>query len=99
MGQLKWTDKSITHLRQIHEFISRDSKTYADRYVRFLIQSTVKLSAFPECGRRVPELPEYDLREVVHNHYRIVYRITSNSDIEILAVIHGGRSFLDALDE
>ena len=99
MGQVKWTDKSITHLRQIHEFISRDSKTYADRYIRSLIQSAAKLSAFPECGRLVPELPGYNLHEIIYHHYRIVYRITDSGDIEIIAVVHGARSFLDALDD
>jgi toxin ParE1/3/4 len=50
----------------------------------------------PRCGRIVPELKDYGLREVIYANYRIVYRIKNNNDIEILAVIHGARELWTA---
>lgn len=94
MGKIKWTEKASTHLQAIHDYIARDSKTYATRFIKSLIKSTSKLESMPRCGRIVPEFEVYGLREVIYQNYRIVYRITEyNADIEILAVIHCARDF------
>jgi len=39
----------------------------------------------------VPELEGYGFREVIYRNYRIVYRLTHNGIVEILAVVHGAR--------
>ena len=100
MGQIKWTEKAIKNVQAIFDYISRDSKIYAARYVKALIHSTRKLEQVPRCGRVVPELQDPELREVIYNNYRIVYRIVGeNDDVEILAVIHGARDMKRALRE
>ncbi len=92
MGKIRWTEKASSHLRAIHDYISRDSTTYATRFITTLINRTSKLKTFPYCGRIVPELEGNDLREVIFQNYRIVYRVISETnDIEILAVIHAAR--------
>src|SRR4030042_4617634 len=91
MGKIKWTEKSIVHLQAIHEYIARDSKTYATRFIQTLIKATEKLEMMPLCGRIVPELERDGFREVMYRKYRIVYRLTDNDTIEILAVVPGGR--------
>ena len=89
MGQIKWTEKASSNLQAIHDYIARDSKTYAIRFIKSLIKATTKLETMPRCGRIVPELESYCFREVIYQNYRIVYRITGESeDIEILAVVH-----------
>ncbi|MBN2152775.1 MAG: type II toxin-antitoxin system RelE/ParE family toxin [Candidatus Lokiarchaeota archaeon] len=48
----------------------------------------------PLSGRQVPELNSPDLREVIHQNYRIVYHVQKGTDaVEILAVIHEARDF------
>jgi len=88
MGKVKCTEKSSNHLQAIHEYIARDSKVYATRFVRSLIKATQKIEIMPLSGRIVPELESYDLREVIYRNYRIVYRLTDEG-VEILAVVHG----------
>jgi len=39
----------------------------------------------------VPELKSYGFREVIYRNYRIVYRLTDDDIVEILAVVHGAR--------
>jgi len=94
MGKVKWSEKASSHLQAIHDFISKDSRTYAVRFVKSLISSTSKLEVAPRCERIVPEFEVYGFREVIYQNYRIVYRIKNeNERIEILAVIHCSRDF------
>ncbi|MFH1825082.1 MAG: type II toxin-antitoxin system RelE/ParE family toxin [Candidatus Firestonebacteria bacterium] len=93
MGKIKWTEKASTHLQTIHEYIAKDSETYATRFIISLIKATEKLEMMPQCGRIVSELETYGFREVIYQNYRIVYRIIKDDNIEILAVIHGAREF------
>jgi len=99
MGKIRWTEKASSHLHAIHEYIARDSKTYATRFIRSLITATTKLETMPRIGRIVPELENYGFREVIYQNYRIVYRIIGNEDVEILAVLHGARNFKKAFYE
>lgn len=93
MGKLSWTRKSAWDLESIHDYIaaSSGSSFYAKRFVRSLIKATQKLESFPQCGRIVPELEVFGFREVIHKGYRIVYRLTQDDDVEVLAVVHGAR--------
>lgn len=96
MGQIRWTEKASSHLQAIYEYIAQDSKVYAARFIKSLIKATSKLESLPRCGRVVPELQDYGFREVIYVNYRIVYMITKNDDIEILAVLHGARELMPA---
>ena len=96
MGKVSWSHKAAIHLETIHDYIASDSPFYAKRFVRGLIRSTRKLEELPRCGRQVPELPGQGIREVIHKGYRIIYRIRSSDDIEVLAVLHGSRDFLSS---
>ena len=99
MGKIRWTLKASNHLQAIHEYISKDSRTYAIRFIKSLVKTTDKLMTLPQCGRIVPELENYGFRELFFQNYRIVYRINStNDDIEILAVVHAAREFKDAIE-
>lgn len=92
MGKVKWTEKASSNLQAIHDYIAKDSKTYAARFIKSLIRATTKLEQMPRCGRMVPELEGYGFREVVYQNYRIVYRLVEGGeDVEILAVVHSAR--------
>ena len=53
----------------------------------------------PRRGRRLPELPESGLRELIVDNYRIVYRRTPKA-VEVLTVFEGHRLLrLDELTE
>lgn len=79
MGKVKWTEKASGHLLAIHDYIARDSKTYANRFITALIKTTSKLETVPLCGRIVPELEAYGFREVIYQNYRVIYRLTENN--------------------
>lgn len=100
MGEIKWTEKASSNLQSIFDYISRDSRLYAARYLKTLIIATKRLETMPLSGRIVPEFENPELREVVYGNYRIVYRVIgSNENIEIIAVVHGARDMRATIRE
>ena len=57
-----------------------------------------QIGAFPQSGREVPEYQEQDIREVLEAPYRIVYRIKSEDQVDVLAVFHGAQRLPDDID-
>lgn len=55
MVEITWTEFAVADLRQIHEYISKDSKVYADRLIDKIMRRVEKLENFPRSGRIVPE--------------------------------------------
>lgn len=64
---------------------------YAIRFIKSLVKATTKLEVFPMAGRSVPEFEgtSVDLREVIYQGYRIIYRLTPDQNVEIVTVAHG----------
>jgi len=89
MGQVRWTQKSVKSLYSIYEYIAKDSKVYASRFIASLIKATDVLHAQPLIGRIVPEFENSAIREIIYRNYRIVYRVVNDTDSEILVVFHG----------
>ena len=85
-----WTDPAIQDLKSIREFIAKDSEYYASEFIERVITAVDKLQNFPQLGRIVPELQTDNIRELIYQAYRVIYR-TANNHIEVLAAIHGGR--------
>ena len=52
MVKVVWTDLAIEDLKSIHEYISKDSKFYADRFVTKLISRVDQLGNQPQSGWR-----------------------------------------------
>jgi addiction module RelE/StbE family toxin len=85
-----WTEQAWRRLSEIEEFVARDRPAAAAKLVDKLIDRVDGLAAHAERGRKLPEIPGGGLRELVVDHYRIVYRKTA-STIEILTVFEGHR--------
>lgn len=89
---VKWSKPASLDLKQIHGYISRDSRFYAEKVSLEIVEKSEKLGFFPEAGRIVPEIGDSNIREISVYSYRLIYEIFPNS-IEILALIHGKREF------
>lgn len=88
--KVHWTQKALSRLEEIEDYIATDSPARATRFISELIDQADQLSRFPESGRIVPEDEDQLRRELVHDGYRIIYRIHNNS-IYILSVFEGSR--------
>jgi len=88
--KIRWSHESLERLIEIEEYISKDSRDRAIKFVDQLIEHADLLSDKPRMGRTVPELANPDIRELIFKRYRIVYRLKANC-IEILTVFEGHR--------
>ena len=85
-----------TDLKQIQEYISRDSIYYANKTIIEIINKTEYLLMFPYMGRKIPEFDNKNFRELIYKSYRILYKVSSN--IYILNVFHHSRDFLNSVN-
>ena len=91
MVKIIWTQIAIADLKNIHQYISVESKIYANRTIEKLISRVHLLERFPESGRIVPEFRQNSIRELIEGNYRLVYKIHPDH-IGIARVHHTSRS-------
>jgi toxin ParE1/3/4 len=91
MVQIYWTDRAKDDLKNIAEFISRDSLYYAEKQVAKLYESVEVLYEHPEVGRPVPEYNMPDLRQLLVSKYKLIYLIINDSRIDIITVHHSAK--------
>jgi len=96
---VKWSTPAKLDLKQIHDYIARDSKFYAQKVSSEIVEKSENLNSFPEAGRIVPEIADPKIRELLIYSYRLIYEVFSDK-VEILALVHGKRNFIrDFLNE
>ena len=90
-----WTESAVSQLQAIHDYIAETSPEYALRMVDRLTKRSIQIGEFPFSGRMVPEYELNEIREMLEWPYRIIYLVqTSQSRVEVLAVVHGSRKHL-----
>jgi plasmid stabilization system protein ParE len=94
MVKVVWTDLAIDDLKSIHEYISKDSKFYADRIIAKLINRVDMLESYPQAGRVVPEFGNEEIRELIEGNYRIIFRVNIDN-VGIVRVHHSSRILKD----
>jgi addiction module RelE/StbE family toxin len=86
LAESAWHDLDL-----ITDYIAQDSPRYAQEFGNKVFDRVEQLKQFPKSGRVVPEFQNDELRELVINKYRIVYRIYTPEQIIILRIIHGSK--------
>ena len=90
MPRVTWTEQALDDLDSVCLFIARDAPRYAELFAARVFHATERLEQFPRSGRVVPEVAHDDIREIVVQGYRIIYRVRSD-EVEVLTVHHGAR--------
>jgi plasmid stabilization system protein ParE len=93
MVKINWSDAAFDDLKEIEEYIAKDSIIYAIRTITKIEKRTEILRSFPKFGRKVPELENENIRELIEGNYRIVYFLKNRKEIIILRVHHSARLF------
>ena len=92
MVKVIWTQRSLTDLKSIAEYISKDSIKYASLTIERLINVTSYLETNPKIGRMVPEMRRQPkIREIIYGNYRIIYKITNTQIVHILTIHHSSK--------
>ncbi|MGL5892819.1 MAG: type II toxin-antitoxin system RelE/ParE family toxin [Bacteroidia bacterium] len=91
MVEIKWTNQAIGDVESIAKYIAADSVRYAEVQVNRFFDVVQILHTQPKAGRIVPEYNKASLREIIVGNYRLVYKIVSIKQIDILTVHHSAR--------
>ena len=94
--RVHWTNNAIEHLVNIYEYIALNSPTYAKQMVNRIARRSAQIGDQLFSGRQVPEYQANDIRELIENPYRIIYRLKQDQ-IDGVAVIHGARLLPDEI--
>ncbi len=76
--KIVWTEPAVEDLRELHAYIARDSEVYASGFVERIILAAERLVDHPKVGRLVLETDDENVREVLFQRYRLVYRVTKD---------------------
>ena len=91
MVQVSWTFQAKDDLKTIAEYIKLNSVRYAKLQVIKIKTRTHILKSHPQAGRIVPEIESEEIRELIEGNYRIIYKVGSNSKVDVLTIHHSAR--------
>lgn len=90
--RIVWSRAATNDFRSLVKFIARDSSVRAEQFGYKIISRIQVLRDYPQIGRVVPEFQRWNLRELLLEPFRIIYRINNSSKlIEIVRIWHAAR--------
>lgn len=91
MVKVVWTQRALDDLKDIGDYISKDSFKYAKITLEKLVETAAIIENNPFIGRYVPEFKDKSTREIIKGNYRVIYQIRNETSISILTVFHSAR--------
>ncbi|MGB4437649.1 MAG: type II toxin-antitoxin system RelE/ParE family toxin [Sedimentibacter sp.] len=92
MYDIIWSDKAVSNLKSIENYIAEESPIQAKKVINEIINYVEELFQFPHMGGVVPELNDCKLRQLIKYSYRIIYSVNKNQ-INIITIIHSKQDF------
>jgi plasmid stabilization system protein ParE len=85
--KLKWTNKALTDLVRLHEFLVPINPSAAARTVQSLTAAPLRLLENPRIGEKLDEFEPREVRRILVGHYEMRYEI-QESTIYVLRLWH-----------
>jgi toxin ParE1/3/4 len=85
--RIQWSEQARTQVREIFEYISQDRPMAAEGILEGFLKRVDLLAEFPEQGVAWGDPHRSDLRSILFESYRLVYRV-GPGEIAILSVRH-----------
>ena len=99
MVRINWTIQAKSDLKSIADYIAKDSTQFAKLQVVKIRNRTQVLKSHIRVGRVVPEINKKNIRELIMGNYRIIYKIVTENQIDILTVYHSARDLSQNVNE
>ncbi len=84
---LEWTDKALSDLTRLYDFLSPVNKRAAGRVVQTLVAAPNSLKGHPRMGEPLDEFRPREVRRILAGDYEIRYEI-QESTIYVLRIRH-----------
>ena len=91
MVEVQWLIEAQEDLREIYDYISKDSERYASRQIEKIYDRVYDIRRHIRSGKIVEEVSDDTIREVNEGRYRIIYRIIDENLIHVLLIHHSSR--------
>lgn len=92
--QIIWKPQAEKDLEAIEEYYLKIAPDFAKIIISEIQLRTRKLKKSHPIGRKVPEINDPAIREIIYRNYRIIYHFSSDSKkVEILTVFHSSKQF------
>lgn len=85
--ELKWTDKALSDLTRLYNFLAPVNHRAATKMVQSLTVAPARLLEYPRIGERVEEFDPREVRRIFVGHYEMRYEI-QQSTIYVLRLWH-----------
>ena len=85
--ELKWTNKALSDLARLYEFLTLVDKRAAARTVQMLTAAPGNLIVNPRIGEKIEEFDPREVRRILVGHYEMRYEI-QQSTIYMLRLWH-----------
>ena len=87
-----WAPIAEVRALEAVEYIAQDRPAGAAAWLEALLERTANLNRFPRRGPKVPEINRPEYRQILHDPYRIIYRIDA-AQVVILTLRHYRREW------
>lgn len=94
--EIEWAESAVESLVDAIEFIGRDSPSYAAALAVRAERAAASLAELPDRGRRVGEFHDPEVRELIVDSYRLIYRVRARK-VVLLAFVHKARDLVSLL--
>lgn len=85
--ELKWTNKALSDLARLYEFLAPASQEAAARTVQSLVAAPATLMTNPRIGEKLEEFEPREVRRLLVGHYEMRYEI-QESTVYVLRLWH-----------
>jgi toxin ParE1/3/4 len=82
---------ALRDLKEIYDYIRRDSLFYAKKEVQSIRATIQKLKSHPLMGKKFEKFNDELTRELVYKNYRIIYDLVPDEQIVVLTIHHHSR--------
>jgi toxin ParE1/3/4 len=90
MAQLSWSPRASRNLEESCDYIAQSSEQNARAFANEVREKVEQLIQHPRLGGRVSEYDRDDVRELLVQNYRIIYRLRGE-DVEVVTIVRGAR--------
>ena len=88
--KVSWSNRALKSLASIYRYIEEDSPSAANQTIDRIIKRGDSLASFPQLGRIVEHYNRPNIRELIENPYKIIYRVQKD-EIQIIDVFHSAQ--------